>query len=792
MGITEGSRLGGYDILAPLGAGGMGVVYRARDVRLGREVALKILPADVAADAERRARFEREARVVAAFSHPHIVTLYSLEEAEGALFITLELVEGETLAAAAARERMRVPAILLVGVAVADAVSCAHERGVLHRDLKPANIMLTADGRVKVLDFGLAKLREAAGVVSQDQGATTRLDPATDRHVVLGTPDYMSPEQAENRPLDGRSDIFSLGIILYELAAGERPFKGTSVLSVMTSILRDTPRPVADLNSALPPALAESIRRCLCKDPALRYQGAGELRDDLAAIHKQFDSRATGAAAAPVSAPEAPSRRSVAVLPFLNLSADPENEFFADGITEDLIAQLSKVRALKVISRTSAMQFKKREMSLGKIAAILGVATVVEGSVRKAGNRVRIIAELIDAASDEHLWAETYNRELTDIFEIQADVALQIAEALKAELSPSERARIEAPAMVNIEAYQLYLKGRQCLNRFTQEQIREALDYLQRAVAIEPRYALAYDSIAWVYLIQAVGHGAAALPPREAHDRARQAVGLALQSDPLCGAAHGTLGAILCWADFDWRGAEESFRRGLELTPGSAFLLDTFGLVLAAQERYDEAIAVQRRAQELDPLAPVFTSDLATTYLRAGRTDEAMREARRLVDIDRSFPNGHATLGWAHMLKGQTTEGIEEIRQALSLSPGNTLYLAQFGEALGLAGRREEALAVLEQLEQIARERYVMPYHFAYIHTGLGEDDKAMDVLERAAEERAGGIYGIKGSFLFTTLRPHPRFKALLRRMNLDEQFRSRGVQFPPTPAAPVPLAFRT
>jgi serine/threonine-protein kinase len=260
----------------------------------------------------------------------------------------------------------------------------------------------------------------------------------------------------------------------------------------------------------------------------------------------------------------------------------------------------------------------------------------------------------------------------------------------------------------------------------------------------------------------------------------------------LCGAAHGTLGAILCWADFDWRGAEESFRRGLELTPGSAFLLDSFGLVLAAQERYDEAIAVQRRAQELDPLAPVLTSDLATTYLRAGRADEAMREARRLVDIDRSFPNGHATLGWAHMLKGQTTEGIEEIRQAMSLSPGNTLYLAQFGEALGLAGRREEALAVLAQLEQMARERYVMPYHFAYIHTGLGEDDKAMDVLERAAEERAGGIYGIKGSFLFTTLRPHPRFKALLRRMNLDEQYRSRGVQFPSTPSAPVPLAFRT
>jgi serine/threonine protein kinase/predicted Zn-dependent protease len=773
--MNTGDMLGPYRVLEPLGAGGMGEVYRAYDTRLDRDVALKILPVALAADPERRARFEREARAVAALTHPHIVTLYSLEEAGGLVFITLELVEGETVAALLARQRMPLADVLRVASAVADAVGYAHARGILHRDLKPANLMLARDGRVKVLDFGLAKLKERpapAAAAGATDVTVTRLGPLTDRQVVLGTPEYMSPEQAESAPLDHRSDIFSLGVVIYEMTTRERPFKGASPISVISSVLRDTPRAITELEPLAPLALAEVVRRCLAKDPALRYQSAAELRDDLDRLRQQVETRATPTGTS-IAAPATPARRSVAVLPFVNMSADPENEFFADGVTEDVIAQLSKMRSLKVISRTSVMQLKKREQSLAEIAARLGVATLLEGSVRRAGNRVRIVADLVDAATEEHLWAETYDRQMTDIFEIQADVALRIAEALKAELSPTERARIEEPVAVNIEAHQLYLRGRQAMVRYTEAELRRALDYFDQAIAIDPRHAGAHAYTALTHVILGMGHGAGSVKPRDAHARAKLAVARALEADPHLGDAYGVLGALATMADYDWVGAERSFRRGVELSPGGSTILALFGLMLTAQERYDEALAAQRRVRELDPLSAVTTSDWTTTLIRAGRYDEAAREARRLVGTEPSFPLAHSTLGWALLLRGQPDEGLEALRKATSLSPANTLFLAQLGEAHGLAGDRARALEVLGQLQQMARERYVMPYHFAYVYTGLGEHDKAIDLLEDAVEERAGGAYGIKGSFLFHALRPHPRFKGLLRTMNLDDRFRS-------------------
>jgi len=546
--------------------------------------------------------------------------------------------------------------------------------------------------------------------------------------------------------------------MLHEMASGERPFQGRTSFEFSSAILREPPLP---LPGRVPPALRAVVATCLSREPRERFRTAGELRVALEAARV-----APGVEPAPSVA--AAAKRSVAVLPFANLSADPENEFFADGITEDVIAQLSKMRALKVISRASAWQFKTRDLSPPEIAAKLGVETLVEGSVRNSGDRVRIVAELVDAATSEQLWAETYDRQLTDIFEIQSHVALSIAEALEAELSPTERVRVAASAApANIEAYQLYLQGGQCLQRYTEAEMQKALEFFERAIALEPGYSAAHAELAWVHIIRALGHGAGTVRPRDAYACARQAVARALELDPTNGEAHGTLGSLKFMADYDWGGAEESFRRALDLKPGDFFILDACGLMLAAQERYGEALSMQRRARELDPLAGVATSDLTTTLIRAGRYDEAAGEARRLIEMHPTFPLGHSTLGWALVLKGESAEGLCELEQAASLSPGSTLFLAQLGEAYGLTGDSAKARETLARLHAMAETRFVMPYHFAYVYTGLGDSEKAIDLLEVAVEERAGGAYGIKGSFLFAPLRPHPRFRALLQKINL-------------------------
>ena len=753
-----GRTLGHYRVLAKLGEGGMGVVYRAHDERLDRDVALKVLPVGAVSDATARARLLQEARLASKLNHPHICTIFDVAE-EGAsegspqavLFIAMELVEGHSLGERLAAGGLPADDVLRYGLQVADAVAHAHERGVVHRDLKCANVVITLEGRAKVLDFGLARRLDAQEV----DGVTRSLVSLTAPNAVVGTLAYMAPEQLRGQTADTRSDVWALGVMLHEMAAGERPFHGHTSFELSSAILREAPRP---LPGRVPLALQAVIAKCLAREPRERYRTAGELRAALEAAH-----------AAPGVAPVGtPAKRSVAVLPFANLSADPENEFFADGITEDVIAQLSKLRAIKVISRTSSMQFKKRELSPREIAAKLGVATLVEGSVRKAGSRVRIVAELVDAETGEQLWAETYDRQLTDIFEIQSHVALSIAEALKAKLSPTERVRIELPvAPVNIEAYQLCLQGRQCLRRYTEAGMQRAVEFLNRAIAIDPGYSAAYAELAWFHIIRAMGHGAGSARPRDSYALARDAVARALELDPTNGDAHGTLAAVKFMADFDWDGAEASFRRALELKPGDSSLFDACGLMYSAQERYDEGLAMQRHARELDPLSGVHASDLTTTLIRAGRYDEAIGEARRLAEMDPSFALAHSTLGWALIKKGVSAEGLRELEHAASLSPGNTLFLSQLGEAYGLTGDLPRACDVLGRLHAMAETRFVTPYHFAYVYTGLGELDKALDLLEVAVEERAGGAYGIKGSFLFTPLRAHPRFVALLRKLNL-------------------------
>jgi eukaryotic-like serine/threonine-protein kinase len=728
---------GRYAIERELGSGGMATVYLADDVKHHRKVAVKVLRGELASVLGPE-RFTREIEIASGLSHPHILPLYDSGEAEGFLFYVMPWIQGESLRQKLKREtQVSIADALRITRQVAAALHHAHARHLIHRDIKPENILLH-EGEAMVADFGIALAANAA----PDQ----RL---TGTGFMLGTPEYMSPEQASGeRTLDARSDVYSLGCVLYELLAGEPPFTGATAQAVVAKRFTDPVPAVRRLRPTVPLAMEQALMKALARVPADRFASAAAFADALT----------TPAA----SGPRPPS---VAVLPFLNLSADPENEFFTDGITEDVIAQLSKIRSLKVISRSSVMPFKKRERSLQEIGATLEVATLLEGSVRRAGNRVRIVAQLIDAETDRHLWAETYDRQLIDIFAIQTDVALQIAAALKAELSPDERKRIHREPTSNVHAYQLYLQGRHCYTRYTREGFRKGIDYFRQAIVADPGYALAHVGVALAYAEFASGQGGGALKEDAAYREALAAVTQALALDSGLGEAHSVLALLKCVHDFDWSGAEKEFKLALELSPGSADVHDHYGWLCAALERYDEALALVKRAQELDPL--VHRADVASTLLRAGRYQEALQAALRCIEFEPEYARGRSTLGWAYLKNGMPDEGLAQLEQSVQLDPGNTLYLAQLGEAYAMAGNPEQARAVLRQLEELSQQRYVSPYHMAYVYTGLGEPETAIAWLERAYEERAGSVYGIKGSFLFTTLHSHPRFAALLGKMNL-------------------------
>jgi TolB-like protein/Tfp pilus assembly protein PilF len=454
---------------------------------------------------------------------------------------------------------------------------------------------------------------------------------------------------------------------------------------------------------------------------------------------------------------------SVAVLPFLNLSADAENEYFADGITEDVIAHLSKIRALKVISRTSVMLFKRRQHSLKEIGSTLGATTLLDGSIRRVGDRVRIVAKLIDVETDKHLWAETYDREMTDIFSIQTDVALQIAAALKAELSPDERTRVRKEPTKDLLAYQLFLQGRQWFIKYTPEAYDRAIEYFDRAIARDPSFALAFANKAMTYTeLAEMGM----MAPDVAYQRAAEASANALRFDPELGDAHCTMGYLKGVREFDWSGAEQAYKRAMELSPSGADTYDYYGRLCAALGRYDEAIALQHRAQELDPLA--HRMDGVTTLIRAGRYDQAVTEGEDAMELDPGYDRARATLGWAYFLSGKRSEGLAELETAVSISGRNTMWLGQLGQAYAMAGNPDKAREILRELEEKAKTAFVSPYHFAYVYTGLGEYDSALDLLERAVVERTGPAYSIKGSFLLKPLHTHPRFRALLRQMKLE------------------------
>jgi serine/threonine protein kinase/Tfp pilus assembly protein PilF len=729
---------GRYAIARELGRGGMATVYLADDLKHHRKVAIKVLRPELApllgAD-----RFTREIRVAAGLNHPHIVALYDSGEADGLLYYIMPYVRGESLRQRLTREKqLPVDEAIRIARQVAEALDHAHASGLIHRDIKPENILLH-EGVAMVTDFGIALAASAAPA-----------ERITGTGVMVGTPDYMSPEQAVGeRTLDPRSDVYSLACVLYELLAGEPPFSGATAQISIARRFTDPVPAVRRVRPTVSPAVEQAIMKALANAPADRFPTAAAF--------------AAALIAPSITTPRPPS---VAVLPFLSLSPNPENEYFADGVTEDVIAQLSKIRALKVISRTSVMQFKKREQSLREIGATLEVTTLLEGSVRRAGDRVRIVAQLIDAEADRHLWTETYDRDLTDVFAIQSDVALQIASALKAELSNDERSRIHREPTSNVQAYQLYLQGRHCYTRYTEENVLKGIEYFRQAVLADPHYALAYAGLAMAYAeVGAGSEGGVKVSEKGAYREAMEAVNRALAIDSGLGEAHAVLGLLKCIHDFDWAGSEKEFKLALELSPGAADVYDHYGWLCAALERYDEALALVRRAQELDPMT--HRADVASTLIRAGKLKEALEAALQCVEFEPEYARGRSTLGWAYLKNDQVDEGLAQLERAVALAPDSAFYLSQLGEAYGLVGKTEEARDVLRQLDELARQRFISPYHMAYVYTGLGEQDTAIDFLERAYEERSGSVYGVKGSFLFTPLRSHPRFIALLKKMNL-------------------------
>ncbi len=752
MTLASGSRLGSYTISSALGAGGMGEVYRARDSKLDRDVAIKVLPASMASDPGSLTRFEREAKAVAALSHPNILAIFDYGQDRDLIYAVTELLNGRTLAEILSSGRLAERTAVTYALQLARGLAAAHEKGIVHRDLKPENVFVTTEGVVKILDFGLAKQVEGDEV---DLQATTQVA-LTSPGMVMGTVGYMSPEQVKGLHADRRSDIFSFGAMLYEMLSGRRAFRRSTAAETMTAILRDEPPRLAQSGVAVSAALQGIVEHCLEKDVARRYQSARDLLFNLEQIasgaHEMLAPEPSGGA--PI----------IAVLPFLSFSAESDDEFFADGITEDVIANLAKIRSLKVISRTSVMSFKKREQGLREIGKTLGANAILDGSIRRAGNRVRIVAQLIDARTDEHLWADTYDRDLTDIFAIQTDVALSIAEALRAELTSEERVRVGRRPTGDLEAYELYLRGRSAMARFTPEGFRQGLDLYQRAIARDPGFALAYANIAQIYVEYGIS-GIVGESPEESIRLAKAAVGRALEIDDELPDAHGMAAMILFVSDFDWEGAESEFQKAIELGPGVAETREHYAWMLTSCERYDEALRQLMIARELDPL--LIQSDVATALLRAGRIEEALTDARKAVKNEPGSARCHSNLGWALIFQGQAEEGIRSLEHAVAISPGSTMFLSQLGQACALTGDEERARRILDQLHELAKEGFVSPYHFAYLYAGLGEADAAVDWLEQAFERHSGAIYGIKGSFLFRNLRDHPRFKALLRKMNL-------------------------
>ena len=768
-----------YHILEKLGSGGMGVVYKAEDTRLGRTVALKFLPEEFAHDREALDRFRREAHAASALNHANICTIYDVDESEGQPFIVMELLEGKTLKEHLAGRPLEISPLLELGIQMADALQVAHARGIIHRDIKPTNAFVTSGRQAKILDFGLAKL------VPQHVGAGPALSPAgfdfsdpylTGTGIILGTIAYMSPEQARGEVVDSRTDLFSFGAVLYEMATGQQAFSGSTNAVVYEAVLNRAPVSALRFNPTMPAELERIISKTLEKDRTVRYQTASDLLADLKRLKRDLESAqalAQPVAALPASARRKPRGkpgriRALAVLPLENLSRDPEQEYFADGMTEALITSLAQIGALRVISRTSAMQYKGAHKPLPEIGRELNVDAVVEGSVMRSGERVRITVQLIHAATDQHLWAKSYDRDLQDVLTLQSEVAWAVAQEIKVKLTPQEKARFGCACVVNPEVYELYLKGRHHWGKLTEEGLREGIAHFNQAIEKDPACGICYAGLADCYSsIGLFGYW----KPKEAFPRAKAAAARALELDETQAPAHAALGLAHFLYDWDWAGAEREFRRALELNPGDAMAHHVYGLYFWGMGPMEQALREMKRARELDPLSPVVNIGMGWTLFFAKRFDEAVRQFRETLAISPDFWMAHWGLGATYLQLGLQEDALAELHKAVSLSGDNTKAIAELGHAYAIAGNALEAAKTLERLKELSGQIYVPPYDFAMVYAGLGDRDRTFEWLERAYQERAGWLVWLRAvPWCSTPFGSDPRFQDLLRRIGLPER----------------------